>query len=482
MRLLQGIAIILLFAAACSCAGGTPKADPYALPDSLFKILEDEENEEDSKNFVPLKNYAKPTATKKYYRVAKKPKKKSAAKPDHASSQNSSLKKQPAKGKPPQKTVPESKVATKVATKDTTRQSTKQPPKTQKKNTYNIPKKIWPLWQSMTLRQKAAQMIMIFMTTSDYVTSNEFGGLLITAAHLRKRNAYLETLDQINKGMRIPPLVALDQEGGAVNRLGVTSSRWHSTPSAMQMRIMDEKKIYSIAEEIAQALKDIKINLNLAPVLDPSIDEKNKPTFMEETKRSWGKDTSAAPKVRAFVKGMKRHNILCASKHFPGYDSWSNSDFQIAASATSREGIAKNILFFKTLSKDIPIIMMSSVQFVRISDRPSVFDPKIVKMARAFSPDIVILTDDLWGASLRSWASGQDRVSHKNYPKKYFRRLIQKIMEADNDMLMISYSSRATDMLDIMLDLAEKNPYYKKKIEASAARIIKLKYNAGILR
>ena len=46
---------------------------------------------------------------------------------------------------------------------------------------------------------------------------------------------------------------------------------------------------------------------------------------------------------------------------------------------------------------------------------------------------------------------------------------------------MISYTSKAKDMLDIMMDLCEKNSKYKRRIEESAARILKLKYKMGLL-
>ena len=97
--------------------------------------------------------------------------------------------------------------------------------------------------------------------------------------------------------------------------------------------------------------------------------------------------------------------------------------------------------------------MMSSVQFTHISDRPA-----------------VMLTDDLWGTSLRAWA-GKD-----------FKRPIAAIIDAGNDIIMISYTSKAKNMLNIMMELSESDSKYKSRIEESAARILKLKYEMGILK
>lgn len=351
------------------------------------------------------------------------------------------------------------------------------------KNPYNLPDELMPLWNSMSMRQKAGQMIMVFLTSPQFIIENELGGVLITGKHLRSFDNYKERMDEIDSNLKIPLFTALDQEGGIVNRLASFSDNWRHTPSALEMRRMDTTQIRTLAKKIGRALKDIRINMNLAPVLDPSKDHRGTNSFMEESRRSWGNDTTNAYKIRAFVHGMRDNGVICVSKHFPGYDAWTNSDLQIAISASPKEKIEQNISFFKTLSKDIPVTMMSSVHFLRISSRPAVFDANIVKMARKNSPDMVMLTDDLWGTSLRAWASGKTQIPpRKNYPEKDFKRLITAIIDAGNDILMISYTSKAKDMLNIMMELSDKSSKYKKRIEESAARILKLKYKMGLLK
>lgn len=352
-----------------------------------------------------------------------------------------------------------------------------------KPNPYNLPDELMPLWNSMSMRQKAGQMIMVFLTSPQFIIENELGGVLITGKHLRSFDNYKERMDEIDSNLKIPLFTALDQEGGIVNRLASFSDNWRHTPSALEMRRMDTTQIRTLAKKIGRALKDIRINMNLAPVLDPSKDHRGTNSFMEESRRSWGNDTTNAYKIRAFVHGMRDNGVICVSKHFPGYDAWTNSDLQIAISASPKEKIERNISFFKTLSKDIPVTMMSSVHFLRISSRPAVFDANIVKMARKNSPDMVMLTDDLWGTSLRAWASGKTQIPpRKTYPDKDFKRLVTAIIDAGNDILMISYTSKAKDIINIMMELSDKSSKYKKRIEESAARILKLKYKAGILK
>ncbi|MCQ2105249.1 MAG: hypothetical protein MJZ26_05610 [Fibrobacter sp.] len=349
------------------------------------------------------------------------------------------------------------------------------------KNPYGLPDELMPLWKSMSIKQKAAQMVMVYMTPADFMINNEFGGYLVMKSHLQNLVRFSENIEQVNSAMRIPPLVAIDQEGGIVNRASAISPKWNKTPSAKVMRTMKNEDIEDLAKGISFDLRHYGVNVNLAPVLDPSKDSRNKNSFMEESNRSWGNDTTNANKVRSFVSGMKSNGIICASKHFPGYDSWTNSDLQIAVSATPVSRIQKNIELFKALSDDIPITMMSSVRFIRISNKPAVFEPKIVQMARDMSPETIILTDDLWGVSLRAWVSGTERVKGKNYPAKDFNKLVTTALTAGNDMFMITYPQKGVEMVRILVKLSKQGANYKKRIEESAARILKLKYRAGIL-
>ncbi len=348
-------------------------------------------------------------------------------------------------------------------------------------NPYGLPDALMPLWNSMTIKQKAAQMVMVYMSPADFMIQHEFGGILVMRNHLKNLTRFKENLYTVNQAMKIQPLVSVDQEGGLVNRASAIAPRWEQTPSAKAMRNMDNGEIEFLAKQIGRDMRDVGINVNLAPVLDPAKDSRNKNSFMEESSRSWGADTTNANKVRSFVKGMRQGGIECVSKHFPGYDSWTNSDLQIAISATPKAKIEKNVEFFKALADDIPITMMSSVRFIRISNKPAVFEPRIVQMARDMSPETIILTDDLWGVSLRAWISGMERVKSKNYPSKDFKKLVLTALTAGNDMFMTTYPKKGVEMINNLVSLSKQSKVYKRRIEESSARILKLKYKMGLI-
>ena len=349
----------------------------------------------------------------------------------------------------------------------------------EKNNPYGLPAELFGLWNSMTLEEKVGQMIMVYMSPPNFVIENRFGGMLVMNPHLSNMELFRRNLENISSRARIPLLVTIDQEGGNVNRVRNIDHKWEKTPSAKEMRGMEPEAIAKVAGDIGKTLHETGINLNLAPAIDPQFDIHGKETFMERWSRSWA-GVENADKVRAFVQGMKANGIISVSKHFPGYDSDLNSDLQMAESKAGEDRIRENIKFFKEIAPDAPVIMMSSVRYTKISNAPAVFEPKIVKMAHDIDNDIVVLTDDLWGTNLRSWISGTGKLKDP-YPASEFKKVVMAALDAGNDMFMITYPAKAVDMKSHLVKLASQDKKYLVRIETSVARILKMKFRAGLI-
>ena len=52
-------------------------------------------------------------------------------------------------------------------------------------NPYGLPDKLMPLWNSLSIKQKAAQMVMVYMTPAHFMLQHEFGGYLVIKNHLK---------------------------------------------------------------------------------------------------------------------------------------------------------------------------------------------------------------------------------------------------------------------------------------------------------
>lgn len=115
-------------------------------------------------------------------------------------------------------------------------------------------------------------------------------------------------------------LVAIDQEGGAVNRLKPTYG-FPETRSAQYFGELDDvTETRREAVQTASLLRTLGINVNLAPVVDLNIDP-DSPAIGR-----FGRSYSADPAVvvrhaHTVIDAHHKHGVATSIKHFPGHGS-----------------------------------------------------------------------------------------------------------------------------------------------------------------
>lgn len=119
---------------------------------------------------------------------------------------------------------------------------------------------------------------------------------------------------------RVPLLVAIDQEGGRVNRLkpayGFPPSLSHGELGACD----DASFTRAESAATARTLAALGISWNLAPVVDLDANPDN--PIIQGKRRSFGADPEkVARHAAAFVDGHRAHGVLTCLKHFPGHGS-----------------------------------------------------------------------------------------------------------------------------------------------------------------
>jgi beta-N-acetylhexosaminidase len=118
----------------------------------------------------------------------------------------------------------------------------------------------------------------------------------------------------------LPLIVAVDEEGGRVARLDPAHG-FPATESAVALGLRDDP-VYTRAagRRIATTLRDVGINVNLAPVVDLDINPDN--PIIGALDRSFGADPDlVTSQARAFIRGHRQVGVLTTLKHFPGHGS-----------------------------------------------------------------------------------------------------------------------------------------------------------------
>ena len=321
---------------------------------------------------------------------------------------------------------------------------------------------------------------MVYFSSPEYVARHQFGATLVMQNMIKDADSLTKQLQRLQQLSAIGVITAIDQEGGRVNRLKQLPG-WKTIPSASEQSAWKPEKIQPYQSKVAARLQSMGLNLNLAPVLDPMQDKNGNPSLMGIKQRSFGQTPyTIATNAAAFVDAYKTHGILTVSKHFPGYDVASNSDHEIAISHSPREEIQDYVQPFWALAPIVDGVMLSSIQYNSLSNRPAVLSPEIVSWAREIHPEKIIITDDLWGRALRAWINPVS-VKRKKFSDEDFLSLTRMALDAGNDMLMITYPVKAELMKTAIARWMKEDEQLNAHVNAAARRILLAKQKIGLL-
>lgn len=194
-----------------------------------------------------------------------------------------------------------------------------------------------------------------------------------------------------------PPLVAVDQEGGRVVRIG---------PPALPlpaMRKIGDLGDVAFAERLAEAqareLAAMGFTMSFAPVADthtradnPVIGERSFATTPEAVARFAG----------AWARGLRRGGVLSCAKHFPGHgDTTVDSHFALPRVERSREELDKiEIAAFRALVTEPALTAMMSAHVVYPAldpDRPATLSPTILTglLRKTLGFEGMLFSDDM---------------------------------------------------------------------------------------
>lgn len=136
----------------------------------------------------------------------------------------------------------------------------------------------------------------------------------------------------LQKNASLPLFIAVDEEGGTVNRVSLNKNL-RAEPFRSMREIYETSGIEGIrkdTEEKSKLLKSLGINLNLAPVCDLST---NPDDYIYE--RTTGQDAlTTAEIISTIVSTMDENGMYSALKHFPGYGN--NKDTHTGVSIDKR--------------------------------------------------------------------------------------------------------------------------------------------------
>jgi beta-N-acetylhexosaminidase len=258
------------------------------------------------------------------------------------------------------------------------------------------------------------------MAALNKIAQGVIGGVVLYPSNIRSAQAArFLTAFLANANSELVPLIAVDQEGGLVQRL--TRRKGYAYFASARNVGRDPKlrtpdaalRLYGrMAEELAQA----GVNLNFGPVVDLNSYPGN--PVIARRKRSFGADPKAvAALARAFITTHREANVVTAAKHFPGHGS-SRSDSHKVLADISQSWRESELEPYRLLARDglLDMVMVGHLYHPRFSDGEGVPASLSERAIRALRADGyigfkgVVVSDDMEMSAVRKSYSREDRV------------------------------------------------------------------------
>lgn len=184
--------------------------------------------------------------------------------------------------------------------------------------------------QTDSLSIKIGQMLLIGFADTKVdekvlreIKDGKVGSIIIFEKNIPRSNSYVALKKIIwtyQQAAATPLFIAIDQEGGRVNRLKEKYGfpRSVSAAYAGKSKSMDTVRFY--AEATAATLAGLGINVNFAPTVDLASNPNNPIIAKVERSYSANADT-VSMMAKAFIEEHRKLGIVTVLKHFPGHGS-----------------------------------------------------------------------------------------------------------------------------------------------------------------
>ena len=259
----------------------------------------------------------------------------------------------------------------------------------------------------------------------------------------------------------LPPLlIAIDQEGGRVARLGPPFTQFPGNPS-----IRNKADAERFARITALELAWVGINMNLAPVLDAAPEGFD--SIMAQ--RVFGSDPRQVARLgRAVIAGMQVGGIMAVAKHFPGIGRTRlDSHIDLPRLDDDLRSLESYDLipFQAAIQGSVAGVMLSHILYPQLDPRwpaslSTAIADDLLRKRMGFAG--VVLTDDLeMGAITRHFGFGA---------------AVRQVLRAQVDVALICRSAEKLRRAHaVMAGKIRESQRRRLDAEASAGRVLALK-------
>ena len=260
-----------------------------------------------------------------------------------------------------------------------------------------------------------------------------------------------------------PIVIAIDQEGGPVARLGPPFTVFPGNRAIGAARSKESAREFGTVT--ARELRGVGINMNFAPVLDvvpPGFD-----SVMAD--RVFGEDPELVASLgKTMIAGLQDNGMPATAKHFPGIGRTTlDSHADLPHLDTERQVLDETDLvpFREAVRNGVEAVMLSHVVYRALDAKwPASLSAIVAKdlLRDAMGFEGITITDDLdMGAIERHFD---------------IETAVRRISEAEIDIVLICHNRQKMERAyQVLLEVAGASGESRRKASISVQRILNLK-------
>jgi beta-N-acetylhexosaminidase len=234
------------------------------------------------------------------------------------------------------------------------------------------------------------------------IREGEVGATILFARNLSGIDALVALTSALHAAAPegAPLLIAVDQEGGRVQRVRAPATVWPPMARLGRLAARDLPRAEALAEQVGRAmgaeLAALGFDIDFAPVLDVHTNPQN-PVIGDRAFATTPEHVATL--AGAFAKGLSHAGILPCGKHFPGHgDTALDSHLELPSVDHPLSRLrAVELLPFRALP-DLPILMTAHVVFPALDPHvPATLSEKVLEtlLRQELGYRGVVVSDDL---------------------------------------------------------------------------------------
>ena len=324
----------------------------------------------------------------------------------------------------------------------------------------------------MTLSEKVGQMFIARCPSVDadiYTKKYSLGGYILFGQDFKNSDpeTFKTTVQSYQDAVNIPMFIAVDEEGGIVNRAS-RYPQFREKPFPSPQELYKEGGFDAVkkdAKEKSEFLLDLGINMNFAPVCDIS---QSPDDFMFDRSIALNPEDTATY-VKTVVSEMNSAGIGSVLKHFPGYGDNADTHTDIVVDTRPYEAFVNyDFLPFKAGIDEGAGVVLVSHNIVECMDkeRPASLSPEVMRILREeLRFNGLIITDDLVMDAIGLYTDNESAA-------------VQAVI-AGNDLLCCT---DFTEQIPAVIKAVEDGRITEERINESVLRILEYKMELGIIK